>query len=228
MRVTTVYRELRRVEGSMTSRAARPHHVRPSEAAGRHVVALARSHVGNPGRLLGTTLGEGACEHRKSPLLAVACCVLSLWRPRRRRADRYQHSRRPDRADPARRAHRRTRRTTSKACWRHYWNDPRLVIIDPDEAFKIEGWEHTSNSSRTGAQCRRHSCGGPGTARSTFAATTRMSTFYVMRQVRMGDTVDAEARARHLRPQEDGQPMADRRRSTSRRCRPIMLFQQTK
>ncbi len=49
---------------------------------------------------------------------------------------------------------------------KHYWNDPRLVVIEPDEAFKLEGYGTVAgNSSKTGGPSRRRSSGARVTGR---------------------------------------------------------------
>ena len=110
---------------------------------------------------------------------------------------------------------------------RHYWNDGRLVIIDPDEAFKIEGygtWKQFLEDRRTLQKTilwrTRH-------RKVNVRGDNAYVTFYDVRQTQMGKTVvQKHERGTYVLKRMDGKWLIVSQHISA--LPPTMLFQQTK
>jgi ketosteroid isomerase-like protein len=109
----------------------------------------------------------------------------------------------------------------------HYWNDRRLVVIEPDEAFKIEGY-HTLKQyleDRRGLQKTilwrtRH-------RKVNVRGDNAYVTFYDVRQTRMGKTVvQKHERGTYVLKRMDGKWLIVSQHVSA--LPSTMLFQQTK
>jgi len=110
---------------------------------------------------------------------------------------------------------------------KHYWNDPRLVVIEPDEAFKLEGY----GTYRQFLEDRR-------TVQKTILWRTRHRkvnvrgdnayvTFYAVRQTRMGKTVvQRHERGTYVLKRMEGKWLIVSQHISA--LPETMLFQQTK
>lgn len=72
---------------------------------------------------------------------------------------------------------------------RFYWNDPRLVVMDPDEGLKIEGFGAWRQFLMDRARVQKTLVWRAYHRKVRTRGDNAVVTFYVTRQVRMGDDV---------------------------------------
>lgn len=110
---------------------------------------------------------------------------------------------------------------------KHYWNDRRLVVIEPDEAFKLEGyhtWKQYLEDRRTLQKTilwrTRH-------RKVNVRGDNAYVTFYDVRQTRMGkEVVQKHERGTYVLKKMDGEWLIVSQHVSA--LPPTMLFQQSK
>jgi len=108
-----------------------------------------------------------------------------------------------------------------------YWNDPRLTIIDPDDGFKITGWNEFKQYLEDQRQLQTTLYWRTRHRNYHIKGDDAFVTFYITRQVQRGSTIfKKQERGTYVLKRMDGKWLIVAQHISA--LPPILRFQQTR
>jgi len=110
---------------------------------------------------------------------------------------------------------------------KHYWNDPRMTVIDPDDGIRLNGWIYYKTWLTDRAALQRNLVWRAHERKIHVKGDNAYVTFLVTRQVQMGSTVTQKnERGTYVLKKMDGKWLVVAQHISD--FPPMLNFQQTK
>jgi len=110
---------------------------------------------------------------------------------------------------------------------KHYWNDPRLTVIDPDEGLRLNGWTYYKTWLQDRTPLQKNLVWRAHERKVHVRGDNAFVTFLVTRQVQMGSTIrQKNERGTYVLKKMDGKWLIVAQHISA--FPPMLDFQQTK